>query len=136
MINKAIVIGNMGKDIETRTLQGDKGKVGRFSVATSKKIKGEPRTTWHNIVMWDDKKIEYIEKYAGKGCLVYVEGEIENRQYEKDGETKYISEIVVGRFDGRVQILKGKDNVESSSNDSGSDQGSAGTPDIDDEIPW
>ena len=91
-MNKAQLIGRVGKDPEVRSTQNDK-KVANFSIATSKKFKDEEVTTWHNIVVWG-KLADVIEKYVTKGDLIYLEGEMVNRSYEKDGVTKYISEVV------------------------------------------
>ena len=92
MINKAIVVGRLGRDPEKKATSGDK-VVCTFSVATTEKYNGEKHTTWHNIVAWG-KLAEICGEYLKKGSLVYVEGKISNREYEKDGEKKRSSEIV------------------------------------------
>ena len=98
-VNKAILIGNLGKDPEVRHL--DNGiAVAKFSLATSEswkdKTTGERKeqTEWHNIVLWRGLA-EVAEKYLKKGDRVYIEGRITNRSYQdKEENTKYISEIV------------------------------------------
>lgn len=90
-LNEVRLMGHVGKEPETTTL--DSGRmVTKFSLATSKHWKkdGEWKssTTWHNIVTW----IEHVPEMH-KGDLVLVSGEIDNRSYEKDGTTRYISEI-------------------------------------------
>lgn len=99
MLNKVQLIGRLGKDPEVRNL--DNGNtVANFSMATSEKYKdkgsGETKenTTWHNIVTWNNTA-KVAGKYLHKGDLVYVEGKITTRSWEKDGVTKYITEIVV-----------------------------------------
>jgi len=98
MINKVILVGNTGKDPEIRTSSAGK-KVATFSLATSEKRKdhnGETITTtsWHNVVAWSPLA-EVAEQYIKKGQLLYIDGRINYRTYEtKDGETKYITEIV------------------------------------------
>lgn len=92
MINSATLIGNLGKDPELReTASGN--NVCNFSLATSWKGSGEEQTTWHNIVVFG-KSADAVAKYLKKGSKAYIRGRIQNRSYEKDGVTKYISEIV------------------------------------------
>jgi len=96
MLNKVQLIGRLGKDPEIRNTNA--GSVANFSMATSEKYEknGEKKETtyWHNIVAWN-KTAEIIGKYVHKGDMLYVEGKITNRSYEKDGVTRYITEIVV-----------------------------------------
>lgn len=91
MVNKAILIGNVGKDPEVKEFNGN--KLAKFSLATTKKWKkdGEPqeKTQWHNIQAWRGLA-EVIEKYVKKGMKLYIEGEIEYREH--DG--KYYTDIV------------------------------------------
>ncbi|MCS7017640.1 MAG: single-stranded DNA-binding protein [Cytophagales bacterium] len=97
MVNKAILIGNLGKDpIVRHTANGI--PVATFSLATSEVYKDESgerieKTEWHNIVLWRGLA-EVAEKYLKKGMKVYIEGKITNREYEQDGVKKYITEIV------------------------------------------
>jgi len=102
MANKAMLIGNLGKDPELRYTPSG-ASVCTFSVATTEKFKdknGEKReeTTWHNIVVWN-QLAEICSQYLTKGSKVYLEGKIKNRSYEKDGTTRYISEIVVDQME-------------------------------------
>lgn len=96
-VNKVILIGNVGRDPEIRHL--DSGvAVASFSLATSETYtakNGErvTSTEWHNIVLWRGLA-EVVEKYVKKGSKLYLEGKITSRQYEKDGQTKYFTEIV------------------------------------------
>lgn len=94
-MNKAILIGRVGKDPEIR--HTDNSKVAKFSMATSERWKdkqGEQKedTTWHNVVVWG-KLADVVESWVKKGMLVMVSGKIMNRSYESDGVTKYITEI-------------------------------------------
>jgi single-strand DNA-binding protein len=97
-VNKAILVGNVGKDPEVRHLEGGIS-VARFTLATSETYKNKSgelvkNTEWHNIVAWRQLS-EVSEKYIRKGSQIYVEGKITNRQYDdKDGNKRYISEIV------------------------------------------
>jgi len=97
-VNKAILVGNVGKDPEVRHLEGGTS-VARFTLATSDTYKNKAgeqvkNTEWHNIVAWR-QLAELAEKYIRKGSQIYVEGKITNRQYDdKEGNKRYISEIV------------------------------------------
>lgn len=97
-INKVILVGNLGKDPELRTLESGR-KVANFSLATTESYKdknGEKvdQTEWHNIVFWGPIA-EVIEKYLKKGSQIYVEGKIRTRSYDdKEGVKKYITEIL------------------------------------------
>jgi single-strand DNA-binding protein len=97
-VNKAILVGNVGKDPEVRHLEGGTS-VARFTLATSDSYKNKAgelikNTEWHNIVAWR-QLADLAEKYIRKGNQIYVEGKITNRQYDdKDGVKRYINEIV------------------------------------------
>jgi len=98
MINKVILIGNLGKDPEVRTLENGT-KVANFSVATSESYKNKEgervtQTEWHNIVLWRGLA-EIAEKYLQTGSQVYIEGKIKTRSWEDGGgNKKYITEII------------------------------------------
>ncbi len=98
MINKVILIGNLGKDVETRFTQGG-DCVANFSVATTDKWKGKDgqqneQTEWHNIVAW--KRLgEICGEFLQKGSKVYIEGKLTTRKWQdKDGNDRYTTEIV------------------------------------------
>ena len=98
MINKVMLIGNLGKDPEIRTLENGT-KVGKFSVATNenyKDNKGEwqTNTEWHNVVVWR-YLAESAERSLKKGSLVYIEGKLTHRSYkDKDGIDRYTTDVV------------------------------------------
>jgi single-strand DNA-binding protein len=101
-VNKVILLGRIGKDPEVRNL--DNGQtVASFSLATSESYKdkatGEKKeiTEWSNIVFWG-KQAETIQKYVHKGDLLYVEGKLRTRSWEKDGVTRYTTEIIGNNF--------------------------------------
>lgn len=101
-LNKAMLIGRLGKDPEVRTMQnGD--SVANFSIATSETWKdkntGEKKesVTWHNLVLWRSLA-DIAAKYLHKGDQIYVEGKITNRSWEKEGVTRYVTEIVVNNL--------------------------------------
>ena len=100
-VNLAIILGNVGKDPElTYTASGK--AVCKLSIATTNNWVGADKqkyesTTWHNVVAWG-RQAEVIKEYVFKGSQIHVIGRIENRSYEKDGQTRYISEIVLTSF--------------------------------------
>lgn len=105
-LNKVQLIGRLGKDPEIRRL--DSGViVASFSIATSENYtnkQGEKveQTEWHNIVTWG-KLAEVVEKYVKKGMLIYIEGKLKTRQWEKDGQKHYTTEIFA---DGMLMLSK------------------------------
>ena len=102
-MNKVILIGRLGKDPESRFTQTNT-QVVNFSMATSKKVKGEEQTEWHNVVTFA-KTAEIAERYLKKGALVCIEGSIQTSKYEKDGQTRYSTQIICDR----LQMLGPKD---------------------------
>ena len=102
-LNKVTLIGNVGSEPEVRTVQGG-SKVAQFSLATSRNWNDQSgtkqeKTEWHRCVVWNTKfgtLADVAEKYVRKGEKLYVEGEIEYRQWQdKDGQTRYTTEIKV-----------------------------------------
>ncbi len=97
-VNKVILVGNVGKDPETRYLD-ENTAVCKFSMATSEVYRnreGEKvtQTEWHNVVLWRGLA-QVAEKYVKKGSQLYIEGRIKTRSYDdKDGNKRYITEIV------------------------------------------
>lgn len=106
-VNKAILVGNLGRDPEVR-FTGSGKAVANFSIATSEVFtdgqgQRQEKTEWHNIVVWG-KQAETCGQYLQKGRQVYIEGSIRTRSYDdKEGNKKYITEIVAQR----VQFLGG-----------------------------
>jgi single-strand DNA-binding protein len=103
-LNKAILIGNVGGDPEIRTV-GNGTRVAQFSLATGRSWTDQSgarqeKTEWHRCVAWNNARgsglADVVEKYVKKGDRLYVEGEIEYRQWQdKDGQTRYTTEIKV-----------------------------------------
>ena len=97
-VNKVILVGRLGKDPEVRHLENG-ATVANFSMATSETYKdrqtGERReqTEWHNVVLWRGLA-DVAEKYVKKGDMIYVEGKLRTRSWEKDGVTRYTTEVV------------------------------------------
>jgi len=95
-LNKVMLIGNLGKDAETRHTQSGTA-VTNFSLATARSVKnsqtGEWRdeTDWHDVVLW---RGENVAQYLTKGTQVFIEGRLQTRSWEKDGKTHYRTEVV------------------------------------------
>lgn len=114
-INKVILVGRLGKDPEMKYFpNGD--AVCNFSIATSEtwkdKNSGEQKekTEWHNIVTYR-KLAEICGKYLAKGSQVYIEGKLQTRSWEKDGVTRYTTEIIASE----MQMLGAKGSADNSS---------------------
>jgi len=112
-VNKVILVGNLGKDPEIRTLNnGD--RVANLSLATSEtwrdKSTGErkEKTEWHRVVIFNDNIVKVCENYLKKGSTVYVEGQLSTRKYEQNGVEKYTTEVVIQRFGGNLTMLGGR----------------------------
>ena len=127
-VNKAIIVGRLGKDPEVRSFQNG-GKVCNLSVATSEtwkdKATGErkDRTEWHRVSIMDEALVRIAETYLKKGSEVYLEGQIETRKWQdQSGADRYSTEIVLRPFGGKITLLGGK----SGGGDGGSSDGDAG----------
>lgn len=115
MVNKVILIGNVGNDPEVKQMpSGD--KVANFSLATSEKWKdkstGEQKekTEWHRIVVFGNL-CSVIESYVRKGSKLYIEGRVETRKWQdQSGQDKYSTEIVLRGFGGNMVMLDSKSN--------------------------
>lgn len=108
-INKAILVGRLGKDPELRAMQSGT-QVCSFTLATSETWKDksgqkQEKTEWHNIVVFNDSLAKLASQYLKKGSRVYIEGQIRTRKYEKDGVDRYTTEIVLGSFDAVLRFL-------------------------------
>jgi single-strand DNA-binding protein len=110
-VNKVILVGNLGRDPETRRLSsGD--PVINLRIATSEtwrdKASGErrERTEWHNVVIYNENLARIAEQYLRKGTKVYIEGQLQTRKWQdKDGQERYTTEVVLQRFRGELTIL-------------------------------
>ena len=97
MVNKVIIVGNVGNEPEVRMLDSGK-KVATLRIATSEKYvdrNGEKieRTEWHTVVLWNGLA-DVVDKYVHKGSQLFVEGSLRTRKYEAEGEERWITEIV------------------------------------------
>jgi len=151
MINKVVLIGNLGQDPEVRHLESG-AVVARFSLATNERYKdksGETKTIteWHDVVLWRGLA-ELAERLLSKGKLVYVEGKLTHRKWQdKEGNARKTTEVVANNF----QILEKRDanalrgeqsgQVEKGSVDNPNvqvnpSQDTAAEPSLDDDLPF
>ncbi|OUR78286.1 single-stranded DNA-binding protein [Alphaproteobacteria bacterium 46_93_T64] len=109
-VNKVILVGNLGADPEIRSMQNGK-PVCNLRIATSEswrdKDSGERRdkTEWHRVVIFNEGLCRIAENYLKKGAKIYLEGQLQTRQYEQDGIMKYSTEIVLQGFNSSLTML-------------------------------
>lgn len=119
-VNKVILVGNLGKDPEVRSMQsGD--RVASFPIATSERWKDKAtgerkeKTEWHKVTIFDERLVEIAEKYLRKGSKVYLEGQLQTRKWnDQNGQERYTTEIVLQRFRGDLTLLDTKSDGETS----------------------
>jgi single-strand DNA-binding protein len=129
MVNKVILIGNVGQDVTTRDVSN--GIVANTSLATSEKRNGEEKTEWHRLVFFG-KLADLAKQYLTKGSKVYVEGKISYRKYtNKDGVEVNSTEIIVDQ----MRFMGGGKSDDSRPSNSRPSQ-SRNAPASDDEIPF
>lgn len=131
-VNKVILVGNLGKDPEARSMNNG-GEVVSFSIATSEnwndKQSGErkEKTEWHNIVIFNENLGKIAKQYLRKGSSVYVEGQLQTRKWtDQNGNDKYTTEVVLQRFRGELTLLGSRDGG-GSGGGQGSGQSSGGS---------
>lgn len=128
-VNKVILVGHLGKDPEVRTLENG-AKVANFSMATTESYKdkntGErvDNTEWHNIVVWRGLA-DVAERFLKKGSLIYIEGKLQTRSYEKDGVTRYSTDIQAREL---TMLGKKGDNPGAQGNQGGGNYNAPQTP--------
>ena len=111
MVNKVILVGNLGADPEVRSFQNG-GKVCNIRIATSEtwkdRMSGErkERTEWHSVAIFSEGLAGVAERFLRKGSKVYIEGQLQTRKYtDKDGQEKYSTEVVLQNFRGELTML-------------------------------
>ena len=112
-VNKAIILGRLGKDPEIRTTQNGK-KYASFSLATSEIFNGKEKIEWHRIAAWE-KLADVADKYLKKGVRVFVEGKFQTRSYEDKGVKKFVSEILASQI-YLCEFNQNKNDIASESN--------------------
>ena len=112
-LNKVILIGNVGS-VELKATK-DAKEWSTISLATSESWKDKKsgerkeKTEWHRIVVWNEGLVNVIKNYVNKGSKLYIEGHLQTRKYEQDGQTKYSTEIVLQGFNSQLIMLDKKD---------------------------
>jgi single-strand DNA-binding protein len=126
-VNKVILVGNLGRDPESRTFQNG-GKVVELRIATSEQWKdrntGErkERTEWHTVKVFNEGLANVAERYLRKGSKVYIEGALQTRKWQdQDGKDRYSTEIVLQGFNSVLTMLDG-----APGGGAGSDRGGGG----------
>lgn len=103
---QTMIVGRMGKEIEVFTTQGNK-KIGTLSLATNSGWGDNEVTSWHTIKIFNEKSIELLENYGGKGVMIMAIGEAVIRQYDHNGSKRYAHEVQIG-FGGTIQLMGSK----------------------------
>ena len=153
-VNKTILLGNLGRDPEIRSMQSG-SKMASFSIATSKRWKDrntqeqKEKTSWHNIVVFGDGLVDIVEKYVKKGSKIYVEGELQTRKWQdKDGNDRYTTEVILQGYNCNLTLLDSRNsNPQVSDNSQEMDQSKAiednsfgnqsgDSDDLDEDIPF
>ncbi|MGE0093499.1 MAG: single-stranded DNA-binding protein [Alphaproteobacteria bacterium] len=113
-VNKVILIGNLGRDPEVKTMQNG-NRVCNLNVATSEtwrdRTSGErkERTEWHRVVIFNERLLEVAEKYLKKGSKVYLEGALQTRKWtDQSGQERYTTEVVLQQYRGELTMLDGR----------------------------
>ena len=113
MLNKVILIGNLGADPEVRSFQ-DGGRICSLRVATTETWKDKAtggrreRTEWHRVSIFSEPLIGFAEQYLAKGAKVFIEGQIETRKWtDKAGNERYSTEIVLRPYRSMLRVLAG-----------------------------
>ena len=113
-VNRVILVGNLGADPEIRRTQ-DGRPVARLRIATSEtwrdKTSGERRekTEWHSVVIFSEGLCKIAEQYLKKGAKVYLEGQLQTREWDdKEGQKRYTTEVVLQGFNATLTMLDGR----------------------------
>src|SRR5919199_6304609 len=113
-VNKVILVGNLGRDPEIRSMQGAT-KVSNFTVATSERWRDrnsgetQERTEWHRVVIFNEKLVDVAERFLRKGAKVYIEGTLQTRKWtDNSGAEKFTTEVVLPKFRGELTMLDGR----------------------------
>ena len=128
-INKVILVGNLGRDPETRFSQ-DGNAIVNLNIATSESWRdrqsGERRekTEWHRVVIFNENLAKVAQNYLKKGSKVFLEGQLQTRKWtDQAGQEKYTTEVVLQRYRGELTMLDGREAIGSSGGFSGDQVG-------------
>ena len=152
-VNKVILLGRLGKDPDIRSMQNGK-KVANFGIATSKRWtdretqEKKEKTSWHNIVVFNEGLVGIVEQYVKKGSQIYIEGELQTRKWQdQEGKDRYTTEVVLQGYNSNLTLLGSRnqsDSIEnqttSTDNNSISDDSfgdsTADSSNLDEDIPF
>lgn len=113
-VNKVILVGNLGKDPEARSMNNG-GEVVSFTLATSETWNDrdgnrQEKTEWHNIVIFNENLGKVAKNYLRKGQKAYLEGQLQTRKWtDQNGNDRYTTEVVLQRFRGELVLLSGRE---------------------------
>ena len=137
-VNKVILVGNLGKDPESRSFANG-GEVVNLRIATSEnwtdKASGEKRdkTEWHTVAIFNENLGRVAKQYLKKGSKVYLEGQLQTRKWQdQSGADRYSTEVVLQKFRGELTLLDGRDGGGGGGGGGGGDFGGGGGRDYDD----
>jgi len=153
-VNKVILLGRLGKDPDIRSMQNGK-KVANFGIATSNRWtdretqEQKEKTTWHNIVVFNEGLVGIIEKYVKKGSQIYIEGELQTRKWQdQEGKDRYTTEVILQGYNSNLTLLGSRnqsnnalDNQsesiqENSITDDSIDSNTSDSSDLEEDIPF
>jgi single-strand DNA-binding protein len=139
--NKVTLIGRLGRDPEVKTFpSGD--KIANLRLATSERWRDKKtgerkeKTEWHSVTVHGEGLVGVCEQYLKKGSQIMVEGQIRTRQWEKDGEKRYTTEIEVRGFSARLLMLDGAGGDSASGSEKSDRKEQSQYDDLDDDIPF
>jgi single-strand DNA-binding protein len=154
-INKVILVGNLGKDPETRATQSG-SEICNLTIATSEQWKDKQtgerkeKTEWHRVVIFNEGLVRVAKEYLRKGSKVYIEGQLQTRKWtNKEGQEVYTTEVVLQNYNGNLTLLDRPNRDGNSAGSSSYDQGYSNASsqpapqrarvaeaELDDEIPF
>lgn len=147
-VNKVILVGNLVRDPETKSFQSG-GSIAEITVATSERWKdkatGEQKekSEFHRVIVRNDNLVRFVESSLKKGAKVYIEGQLQTREWlDQAGVKRFSTEIMVGKFKGEVVLLSGREAKQDAQRGSGrGNQSQHGqsrgfADDLEDDIPF
>ena len=153
-VNKVILLGRLGKDPDIRSMQNGK-KIANFSIATSKRWtdrdtqEKKEKTSWHNVVVFNEGLVGIVEQYVKKGSQIYVEGELQTRKWQdQEGKDRYTTEVILQGYNCNLTLLDSRNqsnnSVENQSesmqdnsiSDDSFESNSSDSSDLDEDIPF
>ena len=153
-VNKVILLGRLGKDPDIRSMQNGK-KVANFGIATSKRWtdretqEKKEKTSWHNIVVFNEGLVGIVEQYVKKGSQIYIEGELQTRKWQdQEGKDRYTTEVILQGYNSNLTLLDYRNNTsnsiespsenidENSSSENSFNSETTDSSDLDEDIPF